>query len=340
VSEYLKSKSGFILVSHDRCFLDECVDHIISINKSNIEIERGNFSSWLINKERRDSFELADNEKLKREVKRLKETAREKAQWANKAESRKIGFDPAKTEKSIGRRSYEGAKSKKTMKRSKVLVRRQENAIEDKSKLLKNLETTENLKLFQLPYHTLRLVSLDEVSIKYGENIVCEKVSFVIEKGDRISISGKNGSGKSSIVKLICGQNIPYTGDLKIGSRMQISYVSQDTSYLKGDLSDYAREHNIDESLFKAILSKLDFQRVQFEKDISNFSDGQKKKVLIAKSLCEKSHLLIWDEPLNSIDVLSRMQIENLILEYKPTILFVEHDRAFCQNVATKSVIL
>jgi len=121
---------------------------------------------------------------------------------------------------------------------------------------------------------------------------------------------------------------------------MQISYVSQDTSYLKGDLSDYAREHNIDESLFKAILSKLDFQRVQFEKDISNFSDGQKKKVLIAKSLCEKSHLLIWDEPLNSIDVLSRMQIENLILEYKPTILFVEHDRAFCQNVATKSVIL
>ena len=340
VSEYLKSKSGFVLVSHDRYFLDECVDHILSINKSNIEIERGNFSSWLINKERRDSFELAENEKLKKEVKRLRETAREKAQWSNKAESRKIGFDPIKTEKNINRRPNEGAKSKKAMKRSKVLEQRQENAIEEKSKLLKNLETTEDLKLFQLSYHTLQLVSLDGVAINYGKNIVCENVSFVIEKGDRISISGKNGSGKSSIVKLICGQDIPHTGELKIGSRLQISYVSQDTSNLKGDLSDFAIEHNIDESLFKAILRKLDFQRVQFDKDMSKFSGGQKKKVLIAKSLCEKSQLLIWDEPLNYIDVISRMQIENLLLEYKPTIIFVEHDRAFCENIATKNVFL
>ena len=340
VSEYLKSKSGFVLVSHDRYFLDECVDHILSINKSNIEIERGNFSSWLINKERRDSFELAENEKLKKEVKRLRETAREKAQWSNKAESRKIGFDPIKTEKNINRRPNEGAKSKKAMKRSKVLEQRQENAIEEKSKLLKNLETTEDLKLFQLSYHTLQLVSLDGVAINYGKNIVCENVSFVIEKGDRISISGKNGSGKSSIVKLICGQDIPHTGELKIGSRLQISYVSQDTSNLEGDLSDFAIEHNIDESLFKAILRKLDFQRVQFDKDMSKFSGGQKKKVLIAKSLCEKSHLLIWDEPLNYIDVISRMQIENLLLEYKPTIIFVEHDRAFCENIATKNVFL
>ncbi len=340
VSEYLKSKSGFILVSHDRRFLDDCVDHILSINKSNIEIERGNFSSWFINKERRDNFELAENEKLKKEVKRLRETAREKAQWSNKAESRKIGFDPTKTEKSLNRRAYEGAKSKKAMKRSKVLEQRQENAIEEKSKLLKNLETAEDLKLSQLSFHTLQLVSLDAVAIKYGENTVCDNVSFVIEKGDRVSISGKNGSGKSSIVKLICGMDIPHTGELKISSGLQISYVSQDTSNLKGDLSDFASEHDIDESLFKAILRKLDFQRVQFEKDISSFSSGQKKKVLIAKSLCEKSHLMIWDEPLNFIDVISRMQIENLLLKYKPTILFVEHDRAFCENIATKAVIL
>ena len=340
VSEYLKSKSGFVLVSHDRWFLDACVDHILSINKSNIEIERGNFSSWLLNKERRDNFELVENEKLKKEVKRLKETAREKAQWSNKAENRKIGFDPIKTEKNINRRPSEGTKSKKAMKRSKVLDQRQETAIVEKSKLLKNLESAEDLKLSQLSYHTLQMVSLDDVSIKYDDNIVCDKVSFAIEKGDRISLSGINGSGKSSVLKLICSQNIPHTGEVKIGSRIQMSYVSQDTSNLKGDLSDFATEHNIDESLFKAILRKLDFQRVQFEKDISNFSGGQKKKVLIAKSLCEKSHLLIWDEPLNFIDVISRMQIETLLLEYKPTIIFVEHDRAFCENIATKVVLL
>lgn len=90
----------------------------------------------------------------------------------------------------------------------------------------------------------------------------------------------------------------------------------------------------------KAILRKFDFPREQFEKRLDEFSEGQKKKVLLAKSLCEQAHLYIWDEPLNYIDVLSRMQIENLLLEYKPTILFVEHDSAFCENIATKTVEL
>lgn len=105
-------------------------------------------------------------------------------------------------------------------------------------------------------------------------------------------------------------------------------------------MTDYARSHGIEESLFKSILRKLDFSRIQFEKDMSAFSGGQKKKVLIARSLCEKAHLLVWDEPLNFIDIISRMQIEELLLEYAPTILFVEHDREFCTNIATKVVQL
>lgn len=340
VSNYLKSKSGFILVSHDRCFLDGCIDHILSINKSNIDIERGNFSSWLINKERRDSFEIAENNKLKKEVRRLKETAKEKAEWSNKAENRKIGFNPTKVEKSLSRRAQEGAKSKKAMKRSKALEQRQESAIEEKSKLLKNIETADSLKLSQLSYHTSTLISLENISIKYDDKPICENISFSVAKGDRISLSGKNGCGKSSILKLICGENITHTGILRKGNALKISYVSQDTSYLKGNLSDYARQYDIDESLFKAILRKFDFERVQFEKNTEDFSGGQKKKVLIAKSLSEKSHLLVWDEPLNFIDVISRMQIENLLLDYKPTILFVEHDKMFCDNVATKIIKL
>lgn len=79
-----------------------------------------------------------------------------------------------------------------------------------------------------------------------------------------------------------------------------------------------------------------DFERVQFEKDIKDFSGGQKKKVLIAKSLCEKAHLYVWDEPLNFIDVYSRMQIEQLITEFAPTMLLVEHDSVFRDTVASK----
>lgn len=337
VSDYLKSKKGFILVSHDRSFLDNCVDHILSINKTNIEIQKGNFSSWWENKQRQDSFELAENEKLRKDIDRLTDSAKRTGGWSNEVEKTKFGTRNSGSKPDKG---YIGHKAAKMMKRSKSIEKRQQTAINDKSKLLKNIETLNSLKISQLAYHNDRLVQLENVSIFYGDTEVCKDVGFTIEQGDRIALKGKNGSGKSSILKLICGEDIKYTGAFWKGSQLKISYVSQDTSHLQGNLTEYAASKDIDESLFKAILRKLDFSRLQFEKDISAFSGGQKKKVLIAKSLCEKVHLHIWDEPLNFIDVISRMQIEALLLEYAPTLLFVEHDSAFCENIATKTVEL
>ncbi|MFD2611493.1 Lsa family ABC-F type ribosomal protection protein [Paenibacillus gansuensis] len=337
VSTYLRGKSGFILVSHDRAFLDNCVDHILSINRANIEIQKGNFTDWRINKEQQDQYELAENDRLKKDMKRLAEAAKRTSSWSDAVEKTKNGTLNSGSKVDKG---YVGHKAAKMMKRSKSLEQRQQSAMEEKSKLLKNVESSDSLKISQLPYHKSLLAELDGVSIFYGDKTVCSGISFTIEQGDRIALSGKNGSGKSSVIKLICGEDMSYTGTFRRGSQLRISYVSQDTSHLQGNLTDYAREHGIDESLFKAILRKLDFSRLQFEKDMSSFSGGQKKKVLIAKSLCEPAHLHIWDEPLNFIDVISRMQIEELLLEHEPTILFVEHDREFWAKMATKVVEL
>ena len=337
VADYLNSKKGFILVSHDRHFLDGCIDHVLSINKANIEVVQGNFSSWFIDKERQDNFEISENRKLKAEIRRFEKTAKEKASWSNKVEKTKYATKNSGIKPDRG---YVGHKAAKMMKRSKVLQARQKKAVEEKSKLLKNIESAESLKISQLDYHANQLVYLRDIAISYGDDTACQNVSFAIKKGDRIALRGKNGSGKSSIIKLICGENIPYSGEFNIGNGLKISYVSQGTSFLSGSLSDFSRDNDIDESLFKAILRKFDFSRDQFSKNISDFSGGQKKKVLIAKSLCEKAHLHIWDKPLNFIDVISRMQIEELLLEFKPTILFVEHDSAFCENIATKTAWL
>jgi lincosamide and streptogramin A transport system ATP-binding/permease protein len=334
VARYLNGKAGFILVSHDRAFLDGCTDHILSINKADIEVMRGNFSCWLEQKRRRDAYELAENERLSKDVKRLAAAASKRAEWSDRAEAGKIG------EHSYDR-GYIGSKAAKTMKRSKAIEKRQKDAADKKSKLLKNIETAETLKLRTLPYHTSRLLSLEDVSVGYNGREVFRGVSFTLDQGERLALTGGNGSGKSSIIKLICGEDdIPHTGSVSIGSRLVISYVPQDASFLAGDLSGYAYEQGIDETLFKAILRKLDFSRVQFEKDMRDFSAGQRKKVLIARSLCIPAHVYIWDEPLNYIDVLSRMQIEELIAEYCPTMIFVEHDRAFCDNAATKMLKL
>jgi len=196
------------------------------------------------------------------------------------------------------------------------------------------------LKVHPLAYHTKRLLSVDSLTIFYGGREIIHNMSFTLEHGDRLALLGGNGSGKSSIVKLICGEDIPHIGNINIGNRLKLSYVPQDASFLSGDLDGYAAEQSIDVTLFKTILRKLDFSRVQFEKDMRDYSAGQKKKVLIARSLCEQAHAYIWDEPLNYIDVLSRMQIEGLIADYRPTMIFVEHDRAFCDNVATKAIML
>ena len=340
VSRYLNGKRGFILVSHDRSFLDGCVDHILSINRSDIQVCRGNFSTWWENKARQDAFEQAENEKLKREISRLEETAREKASWSNAAERAKFGVDPIKVDKPKNYRSYQGAQAAKSMARAKAIEKRQNAAIEEKSKLLKNIERSDDLKIFQTPFHTKRLAELKGVTIDYGGGPVCRDISFDIRMGDRIALMGANGSGKSSIIKLLCGQDIPHTGEVWRGNGLKISYVSQDTSGLRGKLTDFARESGIDESLFLAMLAKLDVPKAQMEKDMSALSAGQKKKVLLARSICQPTHLHIWDEPMNYIDVISRMQIEAVLKEYQPTILFVEHDRAFCENVATKVVRL
>lgn len=337
VGDYLNAKSGFILVSHDRSFLDRCIDHILSINRTNIEVQKGNFSSWWTNKQQRDQYELDENEKLHRDIDRLSEAAGRTSKWSHAVEKTKNGTRNSGIRPDKG---YIGHKAAKMMKRSKTIEKRQQNAIEQKSALLKNIESSESLKISQTPYYKSLLVEADRLSIRYRDNIVCSDLSFMIERGDRIALTGPNGSGKSSLLKLLCGEPIAYDGVLRIGSQLRISYVSQDTSGLSGNLSDFARNSGIDESLFKAILRKLDFARVQFEKEIEAFSAGQKKKVLMARSLCEQAHLHIWDEPLNYMDVLSRMQIEQVLLEYEPTLLFVEHDRLFCDRIATKTIAL
>jgi lincosamide and streptogramin A transport system ATP-binding/permease protein len=256
--------------------------------------------------------------------------------------------------------AYNAEKSRRMQQRRKNLERRQQSALEEKSGLLKNVEEAENLKIHPLRYHSKGLIFLDNVAVAYEGREVFRNLSFSLEQGDRLALMGGNGSGKSSILKLICSmagseplsyagvkvennphtEHVPHTGRIIISSGLVLSYVPQDTSFLTGDLSEYAKARKIEESLFKAILRKLDFSRVQFEKNMDDFSAGQKKKVLIAASLCQHAHVYIWDEPLNYIDVLSRMQIEELLVSFKPTMLFVEHDRAFCDNVATKEVEL
>ena len=334
---YLKKKKGFIVVSHDRIFLDKIVDHIISINNTNIEIQKGNFSSWKENKERQDNFEMAQNEKLNKDINKLEIASRNTAKWANEAEKSKYKTNNLETTIDRG---YLGHKSAKMMKKSKVMEQRIQKAIDEKTNLLRNINRNDALKIIPLTSNKTPLILVNNLQIKYNNESIFKPISFEINNGDRIAIVGKNGAGKSSILKLILGKNLQHNGEINIANNLKISYVSQSTEYLKGSLKNFSYVNEIDESVFKAMLVKMGLSQADFDTNIQDMSEGQKKKVLIAKSISEQANIYIWDEPLNYIDILTREQIEDAILNYKPTLIFVEHDETFIEKVATKIINL
>ncbi len=336
LAEYLRRKRGFILVSHDRALLDGCVDHILAINRANIELQAGNYSSWRRNFDRQQSFEQAQDARLRHSIAQLKEASRRAADWSDRVEATKgARISGVKADK-----GYVGHKAAKLMQRSKSIEARREQAAAEKSALLKNAEEVENLKLAPLRHHAQRLAELREVRICRGGRVICGPLNLELMQGERVCLDGRNGSGKSSLLKLILGADVPHEGSVRLASGLVISQIPQDSSHLRGDLADYARSLGIDESLYKAILRKMGFARVQFEKDMAELSQGQKKKALIAGSLCQRAHLYVWDEPLNYIDIDSRLQIEALLKAAAPTMLFVEHDRAFQRAVATRTIHL
>ena len=333
VANYLKRKKGFILVSHDREFINGIVDHILTIEKSKIVVQKGTYDTWEQNKNLEDQFELDKNQKLRKEIRRLKQSAREKATWSDKVEASKIGSGPVD-------RGYIGHMAAKMMKRSKSVEKRYEKAIDEKEKLLKNIETIDKLSMNLLDHHAKQFVNAEDFTIKYDEIKIFKPINFIIESGDCIVLKGDNGSGKSSILKTILGEDMAWQGKLDIARGLTISYVPQKFQYVKGSINDFVRDEGLDKTMFLTILRKLGFSRIQFEIPIENFSMGQKKKIFLAKSICEEAHLFIWDEPLNYIDVISRIQIENMILEYSPTMIIVEHDRRFIDKVATDIIEL
>lgn len=293
-------------------------------------------------------------DKHKKEIKKLKKASERTRDWADKSENRKIGFDPVKEhERNISTRAYIGSKTKKMQSRVKQMEVRIGKEIEEKEGLLKDIEDTAKLKITPLRFHKDILVTARQYGLKYadGNEWIFENLSFQITQGDRIFLHGKNGSGKTSLIKAIlknvsekqdnmAKNDIEEKGELFVSSGLVISYLSQDTSFLNGSLRDFCRERGIEESLLCALLRQMGMERAQFEKKLQDYSEGQKKKVLISSSLLTPAHLYIWDEPFNYIDVFSRMQIEDLLSQFHPTMLLVEHDARFREQVATKVIEL
>lgn len=334
MADYLCSKSGFLVVSHDRDFLDRVCDHILALEKQGARVVAGNYSVYRENKRLQDEYEQAQQQKLSADIVRLKATAREKAAWSDRVEATKIGNGPCD-------RGFIGAQAARMMKRAKTIEGRVQRQIEEKEKLLKNLEYTAPIKLESLPLDSQTVLRLSRLSFAYpGSAPLFENLDLELPKGQRLALTGVNGAGKSTLFKLILGQLAPTSGAIWKPKGLVISYLPQTSHHLQGSPWDIAGQMGLDFTRFFMLLRKFDMPQEAFDRDSRGFSLGQKKKLLLALSICQPAHLFLWDEPLNDVDPESREQIEDLLEGTQATIIVIEHERLFLDRIGVAEMSL
>lgn len=342
VADYLKAKkSGFIVVSHDRSFVDEVVDHVLSIEKSQLILYQGNFATYEQQKEQRDRYEQEQNQKLKKEIGRLQQSAAEKAEWSRGREKDKQGKPTKKGSGAIYDTGAIGARAARTMKRSKAIVNRMEEKAEEKKGLLHDIEDIDALTMNYQPSYHKQLLKVEELQLSYADVPLFEPLSFEIKQGQRLAVQGANGSGKSSIIQFLLGEfHGQVSGNASLAHGLDISYVRQNYEDNTGTLQEFAQAHHLSYEELLNNLHKLGLERKVFTNRIEDMSLGQRKRVELAKSLATPAELFIWDEPLNYLDVFNHEQLEAVIQSVQPSMLVVEHEATFLKNIATKMIYL
>jgi lincosamide and streptogramin A transport system ATP-binding/permease protein len=324
VANYLRSKKGFLLVSHDRAFLDSCADHVVALNADNVQVQKSSFSRW------RGQFQLglskqeSQNAELKKEINSLAESAGQRRSGAALREGKKSGALD---------KGFEGARAARQMKRALSIEARVDQKIESRKAAQHNIEKQYQVKINQ-PAAKGLILTVNNLVIKRGKPLF-DPVSFSLTCGARLAIKGRNGSGKTSLLDLLNGSAIAHTGSVSFGKGFRVSRSYQQPLWQSGSLQQLVDQANFDKARFRTIMATLGVRGDFFEQPIENLSLGQIKKIDIARTLITPSDLILWDEPLNYMDIETREQIEASILRNKPTMVFVEHDESFVNKIAT-----
>ena len=331
LADYLRTKPGYLLVSHDRAFLDACCDHVVALNRDTVEVERTTFSAWRQRFRQRLARQRAENATLKQDIARHERVAADRRAGAQKRESE----IPPHSD-----RGFASRRAKRQMKRALVAERRADDAADNRRRTLADVEKERHLKLPDADRRAGSLVVANNLALWRGEAQVFTKLSFTISPGDRIAVIGPNGSGKTSLLDQIERAPYRHIGTLLRPGHVKVARTFQHPQWQSGLLRDRLRDADIDESRFRQIMAVLGVRGHVLDGRIEDFSHGQQKKVDLARTFVAKADLLLWDEPLNFMDIDAREQIEEVLLRDQPTVMFVEHDRAFVERVATQVIRL
>ena len=316
LEEYLDKFKGTVLaVSHDRWFLDRVVDRVIEIQEGKAEFYSGNYSFYVVEKERRYQEKLKQYEKEQAKIQQLEKAAEQLRIWA-----------------------YSG--NDKIFKRAQSMEKRIERMrTTDRPTRERKME----VRFGEREFRGDEVLTIKGLSKSFGQRALFSGVDLEVVGGERIALLGDNGTGKSTLIKILRGEEGPDEGKIRMGPTVKIGYLPQIIHF------DHPERSLLDTMLYELDctaqtarnrLASFKFRGEDVFKPVSALSGGEQSRLRLCMLMDEKINLLILDEPTNHLDIQSREWIEEAVEEYEGNLLFVSHDRYFIDRFATRVWVL
>lgn len=314
LEEFLKEYKGTVLIiSHDRYFLDRVVNKIVELEFSKAIIYHGNYSYYTIEKERRFIIDLKFYMNQQKKIKNMERQIERYRIWGVMRDSDKMFRRAKELEKRLEK------------------VDRVDKPILEKRKIKLNTEHGKR--------SGKQVLIVEGLSKRFDDKILFDNVNFNVQFQESICIVGKNGSGKSTLLKIVLNELSADRGTVKIGANVKIGYLSQNVTFddeSKTILEYFQYRHDLTIGETRSALARVLFVKDDCNKKISSLSGGEKSRLKLCSLLYEKINFMILDEPTNHLDIDSREVLEDLLMHFDGTILFVSHDRYFITKVASK----
>ncbi|MCR8634335.1 ribosomal protection-like ABC-F family protein [Paenibacillus radicis (ex Xue et al. 2023)] len=314
LEQFLQSYTGaYVVVSHDRYFLDRVASKMIELEDGEAHTYTSNYSGHMKEKEERLLQQFAQFQEQQKVIKKMKETIRQLEEWGRVGGNEKF-FKRA-------------ASIRRALERMQIVKR---PVLEPK---------TADFELSPLDRSGNRVVAFERISKAYGERSVLTGAEGSLQYGEKVMLLGDNGSGKTTLFKLLLGEESPDKGEIKLGARVEVGYLAQQTEIQdrKQTTLEYFRlEGNIEEGEARGILAKYLFYGADVFKPVSMLSGGEWSRLRLALLVLKKPNLLLLDEPTNHLDIASREALEEALEEFPGTVLAISHDRYFINRLAQR----
>lgn len=314
LERYIKSYKGTVIViSHDRYFLDRVVTKIIEIDEEKTDTYNGNYSYYVKEKERRvyERFEAYKNQEKK--ISAMKKAIKQLRQWAAQGDNEKF------------------FKRAESMQKRLDKIEKIDKPRVDKPKIQLNFENTEKT--------SKDVVNIEGLTKNFGNKKVLYDLNLRIRAFESVALIGNNGSGKSTILKILLGEICEYKGNVNLGTNVKIGYLAQNVFFKDEEMTvieAFRDGMNILEGEARGILAKFLFYGSSVFKKVKNISGGEKTRLKLCKLIQDNINFLILDEPTNHLDIDSRENLEAALMEFTGTILFVSHDRYFINKIGKR----